>query len=195
MVVKVFISHSNKDKEAVRRLVSALRTKKVDVWIDEEEISVGDSISKGIQKGLTESNYVCIWLTKDSVESGWVQKEWESKISEEVISHKTIILPLLAEDCNVPLFLCDKRYADFRHSFTHGFNELLQAIGRKEKPSNLKVSSYTSEFLRDLERVAIPIPHLQNVFLVQRLKRIPRSGKQIRLHTFTPIVPMIIFYL
>jgi 5'-deoxynucleotidase YfbR-like HD superfamily hydrolase len=190
MTVKVFISHSSKDKPSVRKLVAALRNKKIQVWIDEAEIEVGDSIIKGLQKGLNESNYVCIWLTNDSIVSGWVQKEWESKISEEIRDQRKIILPLLAEDCEIPFFLRDKRCADFRTSFTHGFNELLQALGKKENPSNQKTTNYTKELLRDLERVAIPIPHYQNIFLIQGLKRIPRSGKQIRLHTYSPIVPI-----
>lgn len=188
MTIQVFISHSSKDKEPVRKLVSALNTKKIKAWFDEAEIKVGESIIKSVQKGLNESNCICIWLTNDSVNSGWVQKEWESKISEEIINRETIIFPLLAEDCEIPVFLRDKRYADFRYSFTHGLNELLEALGKKEKPSNDRITNYSKELLRDLEKVAIPIPHLQNIFLVQRLKCIPRSGKQIRLHTFTPFV-------
>lgn len=189
--MKIFLSHSSEDKPDVRRLAKSLRSKGINVWLDEEEIKVGESISKKIQEGLRDSTYLCIWLTKESIESGWVEKEWLPKIKQEVDENRTVVLPLLAESVILPDFLADKKYADFRVSFQHGLNDLLQVFGKKTKRlagEINKVKNYTKELLSDLDNSVIPLPHLTTINIAKSLKKIPRSGKQIRLETFSPKV-------
>ena len=162
--MKVFISHSSKNKPEVRRLAKSLRGKGISIWLDEEQIKVGESISKKIQEGLKESKYLCIWVTVDSIESGWVEKEWLPKIKQEVDENRTVVLPLLAEEVDMPEFLADKKYADFRNSFQHGLNDLLQVFDKipiQEK--NSKVKNFTKELLLDLENSVIPLPHLTTI--------------------------------
>lgn len=122
---KVFLSHSNIDKVAVRRLARDLREHDIDVWLDEWEIKVGDSISQKIEQGLMEANYLLIWLTKSAVQSGWVDREWRVKFLEEVSQKRVIVLPILAEDIELPQLLHDKKYADFRDDYTKGLWQIL----------------------------------------------------------------------
>jgi hypothetical protein len=77
----VFLSHSSADKMLARRLAADLRDAGVKVWFDEWEIETGDSISQRIQDGLRESDFVAVLLTRQSVEHGWVEKEWQSRIA------------------------------------------------------------------------------------------------------------------
>ncbi|MDO3381519.1 TIR domain-containing protein [Gilvimarinus algae] len=189
--MKVFISHSSKNKPEVRKLARSLRAKGISVWLDEEQIKVGESISKKIQEGLKESEYLCLWVTVDSIESGWVEKEWLPKIKQEVDEKRTVVLPLLAEDAVMPEFLADKKYADFRNSFQHGLNDLLQVFNIiPSHKKDGKVKNYTKELLVDLENAVIPLPHLTTINIAKSLKKIPRSGKKIRLDTFTPELEM-----
>lgn len=52
----VFISHASEDKDVfVRPLATALRQLGVSVWYDEFTLTVGDSISRSIDKGLADS--------------------------------------------------------------------------------------------------------------------------------------------
>ena len=44
-MVKVFVSYSWEDKPFVRRLIHDLREKKLDVWLDECALKVGEAIS------------------------------------------------------------------------------------------------------------------------------------------------------
>ncbi len=126
---RVFLSHSSKDKEAVRRLAEDLKRAGIDVWLDEWEIKVGDRITQKIQKGLEDARYLAVWLTRQAVESGWVENEWQIMYDEEISSRSTVILTLLAEDCTVPRLLRGKRYADFRKDYTQGLTDVLKAIG------------------------------------------------------------------
>jgi len=52
----VFVSHSAKDKAAVRPLADRLRTDGLKVWFDEWNIKPGDSIPAKIEDGLVRIN-------------------------------------------------------------------------------------------------------------------------------------------
>ncbi len=67
---RVFLSHSSKDNEAVRRLAEDLKRAGIDGWLDEWEIKVGDRITQKIQKGLEDARYLAVWLIRQAVESG-----------------------------------------------------------------------------------------------------------------------------
>ena len=72
-MAKVFLSHSSGDQDEVRRLAIDLRELGIEVWLDEWEIGVGDSISQRIEQGLRDSHFLAVWLTRAAVASGWVE--------------------------------------------------------------------------------------------------------------------------
>ena len=41
-----------------------------------------------------------------------------------------VILPALLEDCQIPLFLREKVYADFRTNYDHGLHQVLEAVAK-----------------------------------------------------------------
>src|ERR1041384_7840450 len=127
--MKVFLSHSTKDKPSVRRLGGDLRGAGVDVGFDEWEIQIGGSISRKIEEGIESSDYIAVWLTQYAVISRWVEHEWRTKFRAEIDSGQVLVLPLLAETCAIPTFLQDKRYADFRSNYDTGLKELLARLG------------------------------------------------------------------
>ena len=130
--MKVFLSYASKDRNDVRRLGADLHAAGLDVWLDEWRIQVGDSITEKVEEGIEAADYVAVWLTKHAVASRWVDKEWRTKFRAEIDSGQVLVLPLLAEECSLPPFLQDKRYADFRASYDAGLRELL---ARFELPS------------------------------------------------------------
>ena len=133
MKPSVFLSHSSRDKPAVRQLVEDLVGAGFDVWFDESEIAVGDPIPKKLQEGLSQCDYLAVWLTRDAVRSGWVEREWQTKIYNEIDEQKVIVLPLLAENCEIPVLLRDKRYADFRDDYSAGLADLLRSLGSQRE--------------------------------------------------------------
>ena len=135
----VFISHSSRDKPAVKSLTKDLRRAGIDVWLDEWHIRVGTPITQAIQAGLESSEYVAVWLTRHAVQSRWVEREWQAKYQDEVLSGRAVVLPLLAEDCAVPVLLKDKRYADFRSDYNAGLAELLGTLGNAN-PFSIEMS-------------------------------------------------------
>lgn len=110
----IFLSHSNKDKSIAIKLARDLQKAKVKVWLDEAEMKIGDSLIEKIGAGIKQSEYLAVILTRNSVGSEWVQREVEIALTEEIHGHRVKVLPLLAEDCDIPAFLQGKLYGDLR---------------------------------------------------------------------------------
>ena len=66
---KAFISYSHRDKGWVRSLVENLVNEGVDVWLDEKEISVGESIADKIEEGLRSSDSLVLVISPENIQS------------------------------------------------------------------------------------------------------------------------------
>jgi len=92
-----FISHATEDKEAiVRPLAKRLRNKGFNIWYDEYELKVGDSLRQSIDKGLVNSRYGIIVLSKAFFKKKWSQYELNGLTAREMDGHK-VILPVWFE--------------------------------------------------------------------------------------------------
>jgi len=112
MLKSIFLCHSSEDKPIVRPIAQELTIRGSQVWLDEAEILVGDSILEKIQDGIERSDYLGIVLSKKSVESVWVKKEVEAGLILEIEAREAKVIPILIEECRIPLFLKSKKYAD-----------------------------------------------------------------------------------
>ncbi|NGP90259.1 toll/interleukin-1 receptor domain-containing protein [Fodinibius halophilus] len=125
----IFLSHSSSDKSFARRLGNVLRGKNFKVWIDEAEIKVGDSLIEKISEGIDSTDYLVVVLSKESCKSEWVKREVNIALTQEINQKKVKVLPCVIEECNIPPFLLDKKYADFKTNFVDGRSELLESLG------------------------------------------------------------------
>ena len=90
----VFISHASEDKdEVVRPLVNALINRRISVWYDEFEMKIGDSLRRKIDKGLANSRFGIVIISKDFIKKGWTNYELDGIITR-VISGEQILLPI-----------------------------------------------------------------------------------------------------
>jgi len=127
-VVRIFLSHSSQDDEFAARLASDLKAAGFAPWLDDDEVFVGDSIVSSVSRALDSSDFVVVICSKTAVASGWVEREWAVRYSEEVKKHYVRVLPQLIEDCELPALLRDRSYADFRQNHSAGLNELIRVI-------------------------------------------------------------------
>ena len=75
MQYDVFISHASEDKESVARpLAKALQQLDLRVWLDEVEITIGDSLRRTIDKGLATSTFGVVVLSPAFFEKEWLQR-------------------------------------------------------------------------------------------------------------------------
>jgi hypothetical protein len=128
---KVFICHSSADKYRARRIANALAGRGVRIWIDEAEIRVGDSLIDKIEKGIISSTNLVVVLTPYSVNSSWCKEELRMALAMQIGGESIRVLPALFDECEIPGFLKDKAYADFRdpNLFHETIDQLEAAIG------------------------------------------------------------------
>jgi len=90
----VFISHASEDKdEVVRPLATALQQEGLKVWYDEFELRIGDSLRQKIDKGLANSRFGIVVLSKNFIRKGWTNYELDGIVTKAV-SGDQIILPI-----------------------------------------------------------------------------------------------------
>jgi TIR domain len=115
----IFLAHSSADKDFVRKLAERLRALAVRVWVDEAEINVGDSLFGRIEAGIEGMDFVGVVLSPSSVASPWFQEEVRMAMAAQLAKGTPVVLPLLLKDTQIPGFLREKRYADFRDPSRH----------------------------------------------------------------------------
>jgi len=114
---RAFISYSRANKEFATKLVKGLRAGGYPVWFDLLDIPTGARWDDEVEKALRECSIFMIILTPASIASENVKDE-----IGYAIDHGKRILPVLLEDCDVPLRLRRFQYADFTtKSFDEGF--------------------------------------------------------------------------
>lgn len=128
--MSVFISYSTKDSKFVNELSAELVKNRINIWLDKWEMQPGDSLIDKIQDGLTDSSFLLVVLSENSVQSEWCKKELNSGLMREIKEKKVVVIPILLDDCDVPVFLQEKVYADFRDKFETGFQELIRPLAK-----------------------------------------------------------------
>ena len=90
----VFISHATEDKdEVVRPLANALKNRNLNVWYDEFELKIGDSLRQKIDKGVANSKFGIVILSKNFIKKGCTNYELDVLITRSV-SGQQILLPI-----------------------------------------------------------------------------------------------------
>lgn len=88
----VFISHASEDKDAVARpLAEALRNNGLSIWYDEFELRIGDSLRRKIDKGIANSNFGVIVISRDFISKGWTNYELDGLITRAVNGEQTML--------------------------------------------------------------------------------------------------------
>lgn len=131
----IFISYSHKDKEFVDRLAMQLVSRNVNVWLDRWELSVGDSIVDRVQEAADGASALLVILSKSSVGSEWCKKELSAGLLRELEEKRVVVMPVMLEDCDVPIFARGKLFADFRTDFDAGLTAIIEGIAKVTTPS------------------------------------------------------------
>lgn len=126
--VMAFLSHSSADKEVVHRVKNDLDRHGIMTWLDEFQIGFGDSIRREIEAGISSSNFLVLFLSKRAIESEWVNREIDAAFAREIESKDTTIIPVLLENCDIPLTLQGRRHIDMRSDVDAAIRSLIDAL-------------------------------------------------------------------
>jgi hypothetical protein len=135
LMAHIFISYATPDRAFVLRLASNIEMLGHSVWLDLREISVGDSPVGKIGAGIDRADYLIVVLSQHTARSSWVEQEVQIKYCEELAQRRTLILPVLIEDCPIPPLLRPRRFADFRMGYEIGLAQL--AVTLHTRPERL----------------------------------------------------------
>lgn len=131
----IFISYSHADKDIVDHLATHMVKRNAQVWVDTWELNVGDSIIQRVQDAITESDALLVVLSHTSTKSEWCKKELNSGLIRELDEKRVVVLPVIIDDCEIPIFLREKMYADLRGDFDKGLNAIMDAIAKVSNPN------------------------------------------------------------
>jgi len=131
----IFLSYDSEDKPFVDKLTERLESQGVTVWRDVTNLLVGDPLT-AIGEAIEQTDFVGIVLSYYSINSPWVQKEFEIALLKEIelqrefADQKNIIIPLLLDSVEIPPFLRSRLYADFTDpdKFEPSFQKLCVAL-------------------------------------------------------------------
>src|SRR5271163_387555 len=91
----VFISHASEDKDTVARpLTELLRQAGLEVWLDENVLTLGDSLSRKIDEGLAQSEYGVVILSEQFFQKRWPPHELAGLAAKQLIGGHKVILPV-----------------------------------------------------------------------------------------------------
>jgi hypothetical protein len=153
----VFISHANEDKDDfVRPLARGLEARGLKVWFDEFTLTVGDSLRRSIDDGLSRSRFGIVVISPAFLRKDWPQRELDGLVAREIGGVK-VILPVwhsITADLirKYSPTLADRLAVSSAKGLEHVITELLRAI---EQGSHLMPDRATL-----LQRMSTPPAHL-----------------------------------
>jgi hypothetical protein len=149
--MKVFISYSKKDKPVAFRLAEVLKQHGIAVWIFEDSIEIGDNIFQKTEEGLRSSDVIIAILSKNYVSSKWAMQELSMFMTRKLAEESILVIPALIEECDIPVFLRDLFYVDFRSDFDAAANRIIRdlkeprpAPTNQESPASRESAKQTS---------------------------------------------------
>ncbi len=107
--MRAFISHNKADKVSARFLATCFVEQGEDVWFDEWEIGPGDSITGGVERGLSECDvFVLLWSAAAGA-SKWVGAELGAYLKKRIENGSIRIIPVMLDDTPLPMLVADYR--------------------------------------------------------------------------------------
>lgn len=90
-----FISHASEDKsEVAKPLADALTALGYQVWLDQAELKVGDSLRTKIDEGLRGCKFGIVVLSHNFFAKNWPQYELNGLVTRQMVGGLKVILPV-----------------------------------------------------------------------------------------------------
>jgi len=99
--MKVFLSHSTKDKQFVQALTTELKAGKIETWTCEVDVEFGDNFVAKIEEGLRDADLTILFWSPEAARSDWTRLEWTSVTALEISESRTRLGVVLLRDCAV----------------------------------------------------------------------------------------------
>jgi hypothetical protein len=126
-----FVSHAHADKAFVDRIDNWLtEVAGLNVWYDGRNFPASALLSTHLGDAINQCRAMIIVLSNRSLNSGWVQEEYNAAIGQRAQFRDYRVIPVRIEECDVPGFLSTTKWIDIHNgefSIETGF-EILAAL-------------------------------------------------------------------
>src|SRR5688572_4679358 len=120
----VFVSYARSDSQFALKLARDLREAGVNLWIDQFNIPIGARWDRSVEAALNACPSFLVILSPLAVDSENVMDELSFALSK----NKKIV-PVLYQNCAIPLRLTRFQYIDFTADYDTGFPKLFTELG------------------------------------------------------------------
>jgi len=96
--MSLFISHSSKDEAVAKRLCNDLNAKGIQCWLAPRDMPIGAKILDSIDDAIRRRERVLLLLSKNSIESAWVEDEVSKAFAEERRRNRVVLFPIRLDD-------------------------------------------------------------------------------------------------
>jgi hypothetical protein len=135
-----FLSHASDDKAAIARpLYRALTRAGVTVWYDEGVLTLGDSLRRKIDEGLSRCRFGIVILSPKFFSKDWPQRELDGLVARENASGEKAILPVWhnltkSQVAKFSPTLADRLAGNSKEGIPSLVRKIKEALGPSPKP-------------------------------------------------------------
>ena len=147
--MKVFLSHSTKDKKFVERLAAALEDSSFVPWLCEVDVEKNENFVARIEQGLAQCDVSILVWSPDSATSAWTKEEWTSVLARQVTEQRIRLGIVLLRDYPLPELLRTKNYIDARSDQEAGLRDTVKWLQQRvtvQRLSGLKAPVYLPDY-------------------------------------------------
>ena len=129
-----FVSYGHEDAAWVRVLAGNLHQAGITVFLDEWELAAGDSFTGRLEEGIRGSANGVLVVSPHALSRPWVREEYAALLRRAVEQPGRRLVPVLYADAELPPFLANRRWVDFRGAAATGpqyearLGELVRAL-------------------------------------------------------------------
>ena len=117
----VFVSYGHEDAAWVRVLAANLHRAGFEVFLDEWELVGGDRVTGRLEEAIRNSVNGVLVVSPHSLSRPWVREEYEALLRQAVQEPgQRRLIPVLYADAELPPFLANRMWVDFRGAATTG---------------------------------------------------------------------------
>ncbi|NOK07693.1 TIR domain-containing protein [Corallococcus exercitus] len=130
--MRIFISYSHLDSEAVEHIASRLRSDGHEVWVDFQALAPGDNILEKVEQGLGAADVLIVVISKNSLRSQWALREFSAIAFQQISKRQRRIIPIRLDQSEVPSYLADRLYVDLSEDFHAGLESLSAGLKKSD---------------------------------------------------------------
>jgi hypothetical protein len=136
----VFVCYSDKDQPAVKEIALKLKERGILPWLDEWEVLPGQLWLRLIEKDIKQIKSAAVFIGKSGI-APWNELESEA-ILRKFVQRGCPVIPIILEDAperpEVPLFLANRTWVDFRKREPDPMERLIWGITGRRMVSDME---------------------------------------------------------